>query len=803
MQEHYVSFIRQRNNIRQYGKDLQSIWGDDEMRKKTILYGVLVLILILSGTILALAANQSGAADQNAPPGNTASGGEVYLHTGSPLILSNGEIKMLDSANPDLGATVIGSRTLLPLRAVSEYFGAAVDYDQAKKEAVIKYDGKQFIFPIGSREYTVDDGLKKSKYTMDTQSMLLDGRTMVPLRVVCENVLGKKVSYYDRVIAVADHEVDLKADARLTADIKSKIGKAVKAGSMKALEQVLSASANRVSYTLDLPGFGATADDGAAAPAAKTQSESADSSSSQGSRESSYSTTNVQVEGIDEADIVKTDGKYLYIAGNNVVRIVGADEGKLSDDTAIRLATEKIVSEIYVDGSKLVILGTRYENSDPVKGPDYPLMEDKGRGIMPYYPPRSFSFVDVYDISEPLKPVFKKGHEMEGNYQSSRKNGDIVYLVTNTYPRGGVILPMMRDTAVSNAEFSMKLDDVMIMPTHPCPGYLVVSAVNVDNGDKTEVEAITAYGATMYMNDSALYLAFNGRGSSTSIIKFKLEGMKVGYAGSGDVPGYLLNQFSMDEYDGHLRVATTVWEKNSNSLYILDPSLNIAGSVEDLAKGESIYSVRFLGDKGYVVTFRTIDPLFVFDLSDPSNPVLTGELKVPGFSNYLHPVGEDLLLGIGADTYEIYRRDDSGKEVVVGTRQGGIKFSLFDVSDMGKPKEISKYVVGDSGSYSEAMYNHKAIMIDPSGKNVALDAYIGYETGKEESRQGAIVMSYGGNTLNLRGILDSKPSGVYGNDIPYARRVMFIGDELYYIQDGRITSYDYDTLKQIDSLVLR
>lgn len=766
------------------------------MRKKTLLYGVLVLLFLLSGTILALAANQSEPA-QSEPAGD-----EIYLYTGSPLILSNGEVKMLDSTNPDLGATVIQSRTLLPLRAISELFGAEVTYEQTKKEAVIKYGGKQYFFPIGSKKYIVEIGQQKNEYDMDSQSMIMDGRTMVPLRVICENVLGKKVSYYDRVIAVSGQELNLKSNADLIAEVKAKIGEAVKARTMKELEQILSVREREVSYTVDaVNDFGqATGDaaaeaDGGLTPAAKSLS---------GSGASDYSTTNVQVAGIDEADVVKTDGQYIYIAGNNVVRIVGADKGRLSDETAIRLATNKNVSEAYVDDDKLIILGTRSEYNPAVIDLPKPFSNDKGMEIMtPYNPPKTYSFVDVYDISDPLKPVLLKGHEMEGYYQSSRKNGDIVYLVTNNYPSGGIVLPMMRDTTVSNQEFSMKLDDVMIMPNHPCPGYLIVSAVNVNNEEKTEVEAITAYGATMYMNESSLYLAFNNYSADTSIIRFDLEGMKVGYAGSGTVPGYLLNQFSMDEFEGNLRVATTVWEKNSNSLYILDPSLNIAGSVEDLAKGESIYSVRFMGDKGYVVTFRTIDPLFVFDLSDPKNPVLTGELKVPGFSSYLHPIGEDLLLGIGADTYDIYRKDSSGKDVVIGTRQGGIKFSLFDVSDMGKPKEISNYVVGDSGSSSEALYNHRAIMVDQSNENVAIDAYLAFENQEKAYNQGAIVMNYGGKELALKGILESEPSGVYGNDIPYARRILYIGDELYYVQDGRITSYNYDSLKKIESLVLQ
>lgn len=770
--------------------------------KKKILYGALILILILSGTMLALAANQS---DQ---PQNLSKGGEVYLYTGSPLIWSDGEVKMLDSTNPDLGATVIQSRTLLPLRAVSEYFGAEVTYDQKKKEAVIKYDGKQYYFPVGSKKYFAESGQKRTEFAMDSQSVILDGRTMVPLRVICEEVLGKRVSYYDRVIAVADHEVNLQSNAGLIADVKAKIGEAVKARTMKELEQVLSAGEKRVYAVDDVVNFGMTA---AAPEAAAEGSQNSAAKSASVAGDGSYSKTNVQVEGIDEADVVKTDGKFIYIAGNNVVRIVGADNGKLSDDTAIRLAVGKNVQEIYVNDDKLVILGTKsdydyiLENQvSPVLDSMIPALEEKRIGIMPpYRPSKTFSFVDVYDISNPLKPLFLKGHEMEGYYQSSRKSGEIVYMVTNTYPSGGDVLPLMRDTTVSNKEFSMKLDDVMIMPKHPCPGYLVISAVNVDNEEKAEVEAITAYGATMYMNESAMYLAFNNSADSTSIIKFDLEGMKVGYAGSGSVQGYLLNQFAMDEYEGNLRVATTSWEKSSNNLFILDHSLNIAGSVEDLAKGETIYSVRFMGDKGYVVTFRTIDPLFVFDLSDPKKPVLTGELKVPGFSSYLHPIGEDLLLGIGADAYDIYRKDSSGKEVVVGTRQGGIKFSLFDISDMGKPKEISNYVIGDSGSGSEALNNHKAIMIDPSKEKVAIDAYLNYENRENNYQQGAIVMSYEGNKLALKGILDSKPSGVYGNDIPYARRILYIGDELYYVQDGQITSYNYDSLKQIDSLVLR
>ena len=793
------------------------------MRKKTLICGALVTVLLFSGSILSAASEEpEPSAEKSERPSK-----EIFLYTGSPLILSNGEIKMLDSANPDISATVIGGKTLLPVRAVSEYFGGEVTYDKTQHRVTIQYGGSHYIFPIDQKKYIVENSKGSKEYVTDSNSTLIDGRTMVPLRVICENVLGKKVSYYNRVIAVADQSIDLKNQPALMKDVESKIGEAVKAGTMRALELALSGE-EKIRYgAVDMAKSAAMPQNSGMNEQAEAES-AAPADLSAPAAGADYSTTNVQVEGIDEADVVKTDGQYIYIGGNNVVRIVGADQGRLSDGTAIKLSTDKLVNEIYVSDGKLAILGSRRENDyvtyDKSSTDTYADIESESQGVdieaeysavderalverfvgimPPYYRDRNFSFIDVYDISDPLKPVYIKSHEMEGSYQSSRKNGDIIYMVTNMYPYGDIVLPVMKDTVSGNKETRLTLDDVMIMPKHPSTGYLIISAVNVDNHEKTEVEAITAYGMNLYMNDSALYLASDGANDASSIIKFKLEGMKVGYAGSGEVKGHLLNQFSMDEHAGNLRVATTTWNEE-NALYVLDHSLNIMGSVTGLAKGETIYSVRFIGDKGYIVTFRTIDPLFVLDLSDPKNPKVTGELKIPGFSNYLHPVGEDLILGIGADTYDIYRKDSSGKDIVIGTRQGGIKYSLFDVSDMGKPKEVSKYVVGDAGSSAEAYYNHKAIMVDPTSERVAMDAYLNYEDQKGSYQQGAVVMSYEGKKLTLKGILDSEPSGVYGNDIPYARRLLYIGDALYYVQDGRITSYDYDSLKKIDDLVLR
>lgn len=758
------------------------------MKKSVIVSGVLILVLILINCISGFAVEK----ETSLPNG-------IYLHTDSPLILSKGVIAPLDPDNLDVAATVVESRTLLPLRALSEYFGAQVTYDNVGRKAIIDFKEKQFIFPINENVYIVKDGKDKKEVKMDTKSMNINNRTMVPIRVICEDILNLKVSYYDRVIAIADSEIDLKANKILMEDVKSKIGVALKARTINELRKALANSSTRYEYTTMIEKT--MASDTAAAQNSSKEAESVQDATNS---DSNYSTTNTQIEGIDEADIVKTDGKYIYIAGNNAVRIVETDNGKLSDDAIIRLSQNKNVQEIYVDNNRLVLIGNRWEqNTYPIDG-IRPLSDEAEtmKILPPYYRSKNYSFIDIYDISNPKRPIFLKGHEMEGSYQTSRKNGDIVYLISNTYVYGDIVLPMMRDTVINNEMVSVKLEDVMIMSRCPMSGYVVISAIDITNNEKTRVEAITAAGHITYMNDHALFLAANENDGMTVITKFALDGMNVGYAGSGKVKGYLLNQFSMDEYKGHLRVATTTWD-NDNNLYVLDESLNLSGSITNLAKDERIYSVRFLGDKGYIVTFRNIDPLFVFDLSDPENPKATGELKIPGFSNYLHPVGENMILGIGLETHEIYQKDENGKEVVIGNRQGGIKFSLFDVSDMGKPKEIAKYVVGKSGSYSEALYNHKAVVFDIESKNIMFDATISSEEMGGVYKQGAILMNYGHNNFTLKGFIESVPAEEYGNYIPYGRRVIYIGDELYYIQDGRISSYRYDTLAPIDTISLK
>jgi uncharacterized secreted protein with C-terminal beta-propeller domain len=246
----------------------------------------------------------------------------------------------------------------------------------------------------------------------------------------------------------------------------------------------------------------------------------------------------------------------------------------------------------------------------------------------------------------------------------------------------------------------------------------------------------------------------------TDVFRFRISDAKVTEDGVGSVPGYILNQFSMDESDGYFRIATTVgdaWRNDKytsmNGVYVLDGSMKVVGKVEGLASRETIKSVRFIGSKAYMVTFRTTDPLFVLDLSVPTAPKVSGELKIPGYSEYLHPYADGMLLGFGKDA------------VVQGEMAYylGMKFSMFDVSDPANPREIAKFALGDRGTYSEVSYNQKALLFSRE-KNVIGIPIIINRVPKDQSSdpiaygqpvfQGFLVLGYDAERgITIRGLV--------------------------------------------------
>lgn len=740
---------------------------------------------------------------------------DLALYIGSPLTISNGVIKPLDSDNPNVAPIIHKDRTLVPLRAIAEHFGAQVSYEAINKAAVIDYLGSTFTFYAGKNYYIKSSANKESeKVFFDTEMLIKESRSMVPFRIICENVLDKKVDYSQSIITVSQSILNLSANTLLKEEIKSKIGQAVKVSSLAQLEKLV---ANTLTYSdqeiLREPTFD-KATDGATGESASPSS-------------NDFSSTNIQVAGIDEADVVKTDGSFIYIAAGGMVKIIKADNGKMEMADMIKLpssfgAGQYInITDLYVDKNRLVILGSFQQMGISGSKVSASLIEP----AMDIYPPiwqgKTYTYCAVYSVSENGKVQLLKELSLEGSMLSSRKNGDTLYLITNKYLNAyyplaeNDILPMYKDSFLGEEYNKLSLDRIMCYPDSHSSQYLLVAAVDIRNTDKeASIEAILGSGSNLYMNDKNLYIGqtdySSGMGEYTAITKFSINGTKIGFAGGGKVKGSLLNQFSMDEYMGNLRVATTSWGMEStNSLYILDSNLNKIGQIENLAPGERIFAVRFMGAHGYIVTFRQVDPLFVIDLSNAENPKVTGELKVPGFSNFLYPIEENILLGVGQGTEDIYTKDSSGKEVVIGTRQTGIKFSIFDVSDQGKPKELHSYTIGDSGSYSEVLYNHKALMFKLQDNLLAFDATL-MDSSKPSMEgfsnyfNGAAVLTYSlENGFKEKGRISYKTSVLEGPDFGYfsnIRRLCYIGDVIYYIQDNQVRSFNIDTLEPIDVL---
>jgi uncharacterized secreted protein with C-terminal beta-propeller domain len=419
---------------------------------------------------------------------------------------------------------------------------------------------------------------------------------------------------------------------------------------------------------------------------------------------SGYSETNVQVQGVDEADIVHTDGQYLYqIRGQEITLSQIYPQEAMQVISRIKLPEAMHPLEMYVDEQYLTVVAV---DSGP-------------QNLKRRMPHSSTTKILVYEIADKNDPVKIREVAVDGSVLSSRKIGSVVYLVAQKWvsEEAGDDVPAIyyRDSAQKNEQSKVGLDMVRYFPNSRHEAFLTVLSLDVADGTKqAKVDVYLGSGRNLYMSQDNLYIALEqwkepdekqGGTVSTLVHRFEIFGTDVVYQGMGEVPGTILNQFSMDEHNGYFRIATTSRsDEMTNNVYILDQEMTVVGTLEGLAPGEQIYSARFMGDKGYLVTFELIDPLFVIDLKDPTNPQVLGELKIPGFSNYLHPLDDTTLLGLGRDTEVIV---SEGRPVV---RQKGLKLAIFDVSDVNNPKELYVETIGDEGSYSEGLWNHKAVM---------------------------------------------------------------------------------------------
>ena len=470
--------------------------------------------------------------------------------------------------------------------------------------------------------------------------------------------------------------------------------------------------------------------------------------------EADYSQTNVREAGVDEGDVVKTDGSYLYILkSSGSVRIVDIRGTKMKEIAEIQ--PEKLnesIEDLYLDGDRLMLVTTGYESS----------MEEAESDM--YTVNRyQYTALTVYDITEREHPEMTGRITQEGDYRQSRKNGDYVYLLTQYSPSLG---DSFEDSSVMPLvnEQKLAISDVYLPDQTSQPDYLVASGINIQDPENViSSKAIVSGAADFYMSSDNNW---NDGKSSTEILRFACEDGEITAGAMCELPGFLNDTFSLDEYQGYLRVLLTEDSNGeSNSLYILDEDMQVTGAIRDLADGETIRSARFMGTIAYFVTFRQTDPLFCADLSDPDNPQILSELKLTGFSSYLHPYGDHLLLGVGYEAEE-----ETGS-------QTGVKLSMFDISEPSQVEELDKYVI-KGASYLPSDYDYKAILADGE-KNL-----IGFVCDGEY-----LVFSYD-EEKGFQNLLTYTMSDWEYWDGDASCRGVYAGDEFYIVDQDEVLCFD-------------
>lgn len=540
-------------------------------------------------------------------------------------------------------------------------------------------------------------------------------------------------------------------------------------------------------------------------------------SSSDSSGGSDYSQTNQQVAGVDEADTVKTDGEFLYevLNGEGLVITDIRNPANMMQAGKVNFTDGFYARELYVDADKAIVIGGKSLDM-PTSNTD---SESKMDRMMPM---QELSVIRVYDITDRTNPALIRETGAEGYVVGTRKIGQFVYMITNNQPyywfndtpmEGDQLVPKVYDSATDEQVQPLDLNKISILPGAMEPSYSVITTLDIESGNTSGVntKAYLGSGEQLYMSADHLYLTSTNyqdqlRGNS-EVFKFALDGTQVNFLQAAHLKGMILNQFSMDEHEGYFRTVTTegnLWDERNqskNHLFILDENMKQVGSVENLAVAERIYSARFLGDKAYMVTFRETDPLFVMDVADPTNPKVLGELKIPGFSNYLHPLGEGHLIGFGYET--IAKKDPQGGPPIIQT--GGMKISLFDVTDFANPKEADTEIIGGQGTYSSVQQDHHALFIHPSrslfGFPVSIYQQAERSDNVELESSGAMIYEI----TTDRGIaqkadLTELMTNDYMDWEKEIQRLLYSGGTVYTISINEINSYTLDNFTLLDTL---
>ena len=505
-----------------------------------------------------------------------------------------------------------------------------------------------------------------------------------------------------------------------------------------------------------------------------------------------HAETNTQTQGVDEGDIIKTDNRYIYFVGSD-----GSGNKKLKIiDTHTMTAVYN--SYLYDENGDIIWVSDMYLKDNILvavcaKKAAYNTYASSSVMIDAVYSTSANTVIVSYDITNRANPKLIRRETQDGSYRSSRLIGNILYTVSQYYIRAeneetleNVCIPK-----VSGAEIAC---DCIYLPENMGDSYICMTALDISDNDG-RISAVAVLGETdnFYCSQNTFYIVADkhnyddglklGYDTNTIINAFSLDGLNISYTATGEVKGSTAkSQYSFDEYDNVLRVATTYYnyktQKNESSVYTLDENLDVIGKLEDIANNELIKSVRYMGERAYIVTFRNTDPLFAIDLSDPKNPKVLGELKLPGYSAYLHPIGENLLLGIG------YDGDANNADF------NSVKVSLFDISDPVNLKELDNVVLNNTST--SVNYNPKALIYKADEGIIGLPVHSNNYDGNDEYSYYLIKIQ--DSELDIMHKLIHKNKSYISDD---NFRGTYIGDKFFTVSNYMVKKFDFTTGEEI------
>ena len=565
-----------------------------------------------------------------------------------------------------------------------------------------------------------------------------------------------------------------------------------------------------------------------------------------------YSKTNIQVLGVDEADIVKTDGKYIYLAVLNKVFIIKAyppEEARIISKIDVKYSIEGL----YVKDNRLVVITSKTITRGKIR-----IITAPPSKIIPritYYTINTT--ILIYNITNRERPVVVKNITITGRYITSRMIGKYIYIILSNplgY-KGRLLLPLVNNSPIPPYKIGYFSEDISY-------SFTIILAINIETGEYNEEVFLTGTASNIYVSKNNLYILsrkhirprevtlklikglmeilpadirdrisksvdrlnitvykkykiimdnltewYNKQPKSirdelyrkitkisfivmtetyeqeTVIYRFKLSGLNITAEAKGAVPGFVLDQFSMDEYKGYFRIATTKTIYNItdgvfrsitvNNIYVLNMSLTITGKLENLAPGERIYAARYMGDIAFLITYRKVDPLYGIDLSNPYNPKVIGFLKIPGYSEYLHPYRDRYLIGLG------YNTDEEGRII-------GLKIALFDILNASDIREVSVITIDKRGLSSPVFSDHKAFLMRED------KGYFAFPVRGVEN--GVYVVEIVNESLKVKGLIVHQ----------FAVRTLYIGDYIYTIAKSPclVKILTDDTLELIKEIII-